>query len=181
MAKITKKDVQPVISKLHLTLQWKKEVRRIVEKEMKDISNSFIKSFMDHPVTKEIKEGPNGSNISGTLGGYSNLFGFIGFHEGDSPIPPLENLFKKYSIRIYSRRGNTTVNIEIPTLQDAYSISPMPWASGRSWARGIEVGISGLGRYLAIDAKFKIRRRNTSVKKSKRGHVYKKRVFVSAI
>ena len=24
----------------------------------------------------------------------------------------------------------------------------MPWATGRSWARGIERGISGLGRYL---------------------------------
>jgi hypothetical protein len=55
MAKITKKDVQPVISKLHLTLQWKKEVRRIVEKEMKDISNSFIKSFMGSPCHKRNK------------------------------------------------------------------------------------------------------------------------------
>jgi|SRR6056300_239995 hypothetical protein len=181
MAKITKKDVQPVISKLHLTLQWKKEVRRIVEKEMKDISNSFIKSFMDHPVTKEIKEGPNGSNISGTLGGYSNLFGFIGFYEGDNPILPLENLLKKYSIRIYSRRGNTTVNIEIPTLQDAYAISPMPWASGRSWARGIEVGISGLGRYLAIDAANSRSGEGIQTSKKVRGGTYTRRGYLSPL
>ena len=26
----------------------------------------------------------------------------------------------------------------------------MPWATGRSWARGIESGISGLGYYLKV-------------------------------
>ena len=55
-------------------------------------------------------------------------------------------------VKVYSRKGNTTVNIEVPTLQEAFAITPMPWASGRSWARGIEVGISGLGQYLAIEA-----------------------------
>ena len=29
-------------------------------------------------------------------------------------------------------------------------LTPMPWAPGRSWARGIERGISGLGYYLKI-------------------------------
>ena len=65
---------------------------------------------------------------------------------------PLENLLRKYAVKVYSRKGNTTVNIEVPTLQEAFAITPMPWASGRSWARGIEVGISGLGQYLAIEA-----------------------------
>ena len=52
--KITKKDIEPTLSALHLTLQWKKEVKRVVEKEMKEISQSFLKAFMQHPVTKEI-------------------------------------------------------------------------------------------------------------------------------
>ena len=29
----------------------------------------------------------------------------------------------------------------------------MPWATGRSWARGIERGISGLGQYLVKSSK----------------------------
>ena len=49
--KITKKDIEPTLSALHLTLQWKKEVKKVAEQEMKEISKSFLKAFMEHPVT----------------------------------------------------------------------------------------------------------------------------------
>lgn len=150
--KIIQKDLDSFIKNLHNTAEWKKEVKRVAEKEMASISKSFIDRFLNHPVTKELMEGPNGSNISGTLGGYSNLFGFIGFYEGENPIDPLLRLLEKYSVTVYGRRGSTVVSVQVPELKDAYQVTPMPWATGRSWARGIEVGISGLGQYLAIDA-----------------------------
>ena len=37
------------------------------------------------------------------------------------------------------------------TAQDIFSITPLPWASGRSWAEGIERGLSGLGYLLRKD------------------------------
>ena len=48
-----------------------------------------------HPVTQEIESGPNGYNQSGTLGGYGNLFSYIGFEEGMSPTEPLRRVLKK--------------------------------------------------------------------------------------
>ncbi len=41
-----------------------------------------------------------------------------------------------------------SIQIEVPTKQEVFGATPMPWATGRSWARGIERGISGLGQYL---------------------------------
>ena len=43
------------------------------------IKNRMIAEFLNHPVTVELKQGIDASNISGTLGGVTNLFSFIGF------------------------------------------------------------------------------------------------------
>jgi hypothetical protein len=43
---------------------------------------------------------------------------------------------------------SSQVMFEIPTTKEIFDMTPMPWATGRSWARGIESGISGLGYYL---------------------------------
>jgi hypothetical protein len=42
--------------------------------------------------------------------------------------------------------------INFPEPKDIFAVTPMPWATGRSWAKGIESGISGLGYYLFIDS-----------------------------
>ena len=39
----------------------------------------------------------------------------------------------------------------------------MPWATGRSWARGIERGISGLGKYLVKDTRVARSRSGTAI------------------
>ena len=41
---------------------------------------------------------------------------------------------------------NFTGNLPLP--EDVFSITPLPWATGRSWAEGIERGLSGLGHLL---------------------------------
>lgn len=108
----------------------------------------MIKEFLDHPVTKEIKDGPEAQNTSNTLGGYGNLFSYIGFYNGEDPIEPILEEFQKSTI-VFSRviDGGALWNIYIPAKEDIWSVSPMPWAEGRSWAKGIETGISGLGQY----------------------------------
>ena len=35
-----------------------------------------LKDFATHPVTRELKAGPDSNNVSGTLGGRGNLFSF---------------------------------------------------------------------------------------------------------
>ena len=40
------------------------------------------------------------------------------------------------------------ITIDFPTAKDIFRVTPLPWATGRSWAQGIETGISGLGYYI---------------------------------
>ena len=127
----------------------KKDIRKEVEKRFNKVKDEMIAEFLAHPVTKEIASGPNGSNTSGTLGGVSNLFAFIGFDSGDQPILPILELLKKTDI-IFKRdwKGRfvgSEFEITLPTREQIFAITPLPYIGGRSWSEGIERGISGLG------------------------------------
>ena len=39
-----------------------------------------------------------------------------------------------------------------PTVLELFAVTPLPWATGRSWLKGIESGISGLGRYMYLES-----------------------------
>ena len=133
-------------------------IRRSYEKQMLNsferIKKAMVKEFLNHPVTEELMAGPKSPNTSGTLNGYGNLFSYIGFYDGDDPIKPVLEEFEKSTI-IFSGliEGGASWKIYIPDKQDIWSASPMPWAIGRSWAKGIETGISGVGYYLYSERK----------------------------
>lgn len=114
------------------------------------MKKQMIKEFLNLPITKEIQGGPSASNISGTLKGYGNLFSFIGFNKTDSPLDPIINLLNQSYIRVgkSNPRGQVLVSIEIPSAKQIFESTPLPWATGISWAQRIEVGMSGLGYYL---------------------------------
>jgi hypothetical protein len=142
-----------------LKKQVPKMIRQPSEKDVlskfKTIKEEMIKEFLNHPVTQEIQDGPTAANTSNTLGGFSNLFAFIGFEESDDPIAPILQLFNSMEI-IYlgeADMGNRFY-INIPETTDVFSVTPMPWAAGRSWAEGIEKGISGLGYLLAKKSQY---------------------------
>lgn len=130
----------------------REHIKKLVKEEFLKIQKVFLKKFDEHPITKEIKIGPTATNKSGTLSGRSgNLFGFIGFPKGSSPIPKLRKILEEYRIKIYSRAGRTYVSVYVPTKEEVFQKTPMPWASGdRSWVKSIESGIPGLSRYLAF-------------------------------
>lgn len=160
------RDVQAAIAK-----QAPKALRRPFEKEFKkrflEIKAEMIKEFLSHPVTVELLAGPSSTNISGTLGGISNLFAFIGFDSSDEPIEPILKMLENMD---YNYSGEAKIGVRyyvnIPEAEDIFKATPLPWASGRSWAKGIETGISGLGFLLrkskgrsgrAIQSKNKVR------------------------
>lgn len=122
---------------------------REVETNIKRVQREMLNEFNNHPITKELEMGPNGQNISGTLGGKGNLFTFIGFSKNEKPT----SIIKEYLMNIhvtYKRmeKGRFIFDIVYPSKQDLFDATPMPWASGRSWLKGIELGMSGLGNYL---------------------------------
>lgn len=130
--------------------EYQKEVKLIIDEQFNKVKQKYIEQFLNHPITQEIKGGIVSANISGTLGNVTNLYSFIGFDEGTDPIGPIEQLLDKSDYRIIFNPNGTdsTVIFDIPTAAQIFEITPMPWAIGRSWARGIETGISGLGYYL---------------------------------
>lgn len=141
----------------------KKEIHaKYVKKEILDISKKaerlkqmMISEFNSHPVTVEIKGGPTAGNYSDTLVGITqgNLFSFIGFEEGSDPISPILEIFNKIKIITNSDYSNSFLNISLPKIEDIWEVTPMPWQEGRSWAKGIESGISGLNYYLYSSSK----------------------------
>jgi hypothetical protein len=148
MARRLPADVQKIIDSQSPKL-LRKDFNDIVQDRFNKIKNELIQEFLNHPVTQEIKAGPNATNISGTLNGKGNLFSFIGFYEGGDPIQDILNILESIEVRfIKDIQSGNQFSINFPEPKDIFSVTPMPWASGRSWARGIESGISGLGFYM---------------------------------
>ena len=124
--------------------------REVFRKKKSDL----LKEFNNHPVTREIDAGPDAGNSSGTLGGYGNLYSFIGFPGGD-PIGAVRDaltnsihLYKTPVIKIWGGgRVAFTFRGTMPDRKDLERAAPMPWEPG-SWLFKIETGISGLGSYL---------------------------------
>ena len=143
-------DWTKMFQELQSDKEYQKQVNSIIDSEFNKIKNNYIQEFINHPITQEIKGGISATNISGTLSGITNLYSFIGFDEGTDPIRPIEDLLNKSNYRIVfnNKATDSTVIFDIPTAAQIFEITPMPWAIGRSWARGIETGISGLGYYL---------------------------------
>lgn len=127
----------------------KEDFDKKIERSFNNIKAEMIRELMNHEITKEISIGVGASNSSNTLGGYGNLFTFIGFESGSSPIDAIKQEFDKTVLRFRTLTDDGPIwNIYLPAPEDIWDVTPMPWAEGRSWAKGIETGISGVGWYL---------------------------------
>jgi hypothetical protein len=121
--------------------------------KFKSIKRVFFEKFEEHKVTQEIRQ--RGTNISETLGGRGNLWGFIGFWEGSDPIGDLKSgldeaiRLRKYG-EVTDKGGELAFEFEvtIPLLSDLKDSAEMPFEGGKSWVHGIENGISGLSHFI---------------------------------
>tara|TARA_R100000700_G_C3179119_1_gene155342 strand:+ start:3033 stop:3611 length:579 start_codon:yes stop_codon:yes gene_type:complete len=150
--------------------QMRRDLQRVATENFKKVKREMIEEFLANPITQEILAGPEGSNISGTLGSVGNLFAFIGFERGEQPISPILTLLEGVTLEYRKPTKNLGMGIifevTLPTAEDIFAVTPLPWASGRSWAEGIERGLSGLGYLLrknkgrsgaAIQSRVKVR------------------------
>jgi len=145
--KINKKRIQEEIFNSRAV---KKMVRDIVQKEVEKEKALFRADFESHPVTQELDGGENASNVSGTLGGYGNLFSFLGFNRGANPTAPVKSLIQKILLdRNVQTSGNSfKIKVNIPSKEEFAAVARLPWEGGRSWLLDVERGISGLGAFL---------------------------------
>jgi hypothetical protein len=127
-----------------------KNKNKDIEKTAQRIKQEMIADFLKHPVTRELSEKNTAQNYSQTLVGYGNLYSFIGFDYPEDPIAPILDLLNATRIDLRFNGNDLFLYIKIPTPDDVWAVTPMPWADGRSWAKGIESGISGLNFYLSV-------------------------------
>jgi hypothetical protein len=118
----------------------------------------MLVEFSQLDITQELSAGSRdpdaASNISGTLGGRGNLFSFIGFSRGSDPATQLkESLDKNITFarpRLTPEFDRIKVQFRVKVNNAAIeSDTPLPFETGRSWAFGIEKGISGFSRFLS--------------------------------
>jgi hypothetical protein len=169
--KVNKKLIQKTIF-TNRTVQNK--AYSIVQKKIEKEKILFKNEFESHPVTQELEAGENASNISGTLGGYGNLFSFLGFSRGASPVSPVKTLIQKIILNkgVRINKNKFIFKLYIPSKDEFGRVSRLPWESGRSWLLDIERGISGLGAYLF--GKFLTSRSGTAIQSN---YNYSKRRF----
>jgi hypothetical protein len=176
-------DVQQAIKRQAPRL-LRKDFKRLVEKDFRKLKQRMIREFLEDPITMEIMAGPSSPNISGSLDGVTNLFAFIGFDQGADPIGPILARLQETHIQFNrlitasSSKMGMEFKVTLPTAEEIFAITPLPWASGRSWAQGIERGLSGLGYLLrknegrsgaAVQSRVKVR-----------GGRFKNRPYISA-
>jgi len=148
------------------------------------VKKQMIEDFLNHPVTIEIAQGPDyKNNESGTLGGYGGLFSFIGFEaDGEDPLKPILEALESTKIEIErATKDGFRYNVILPTPADIFAATPMPWAKGRSWAKGIEKGISGLGYYLNTSYPEGKSGEGVQIRVKLRGGAFKKTKYISAL
>jgi len=151
-----------------------KEAEEVANKTIKVYAEKYLVEIENHPVSEEISEGPAAENISRTLDGEGNLFSFIGFERAERPIEKIKTLIKNNTFIKHkdTKNGIFSFTVFTPSPEEIYQETPMPFEGGKSWAKGIERGISGFSNYLyglifqqsrsgrAIQAENRIRKSN---------------------
>ena len=154
MAKFHTKRFEKEIAKTLRSQAIKEKARIVAEDKVRRAHKEMLQDFDTHPVTREINSGPEGTNLSGTLGGYGNLFSYIGFNKGSQPTTSIRSYLEKQvhvfkEPRVFKVTGGAIYSFRLttPNLETIQAMTPSPWEN-RSWIKGLETGISGLGFYL---------------------------------
>ena len=153
--KVNMKRIMTKVQKKLMGRKYRDQALKKAERHFKKAHGKLMEEFEKHPVTQELKQGPFGGNPSRTLGGYGNLYSFIGF-QGEDPTA-IVSTFLKSKTKLDRRTGAAkkrgkmieyNFRIKLPDMGEIEAMTPMPWENGRSWVRGVERGISGFGFYM---------------------------------
>ena len=152
------------------------------EKKVQEEKQILINSFENHEVTKEIIAGPKANNSSGTLGGYGNLFSFIGFESGSDPISPIKDLLAQIKLNnLKYRDGKFTGTVKYPSQNEIKDVSPLPFEGGKSWVAGIENGISGFTHYIYTRFLSGRSKEGAQIKGEARPSIFRKKKYLNSL
>ncbi len=115
----------------------------------------LMKPIEDHPVSRELEDGPDKS--SSRFLPFGNLFSFFGFVRGTTPVHELKKYFKfivklrsqsQARIAHYQGRFVYEVPVAVPDQRNIDSANPLTWEKGKGWTEAIEKGLSNFSHYL---------------------------------
>ncbi len=145
------------LAELQRALKNNVNVNRILsstEQKRFDLAKSqLLQEFDTHPITIEILEGVEAENLSGTLGGVGNLYTFIGFPNGSTPIQAVREILEVSLLLENPTVDNSQLGFDynfpvyLPT-EELIAATPMPFETGNSWLVGIENGIAGFSNFI---------------------------------
>ena len=122
---------------------------------------TLLEEYDEHPVTKEIAEGPEAKGD--ILPGPGNLFSFLGFFAGTHPEQDLRkylrsniNMLPRAEFAPTDRRFKYQFDVTAPTLQELYDATP-PTENfpSTSWLKSIEKGVGSFAEYVYSLTAFK--------------------------
>jgi hypothetical protein len=169
----------------------KSEARSRAQAVVETEKNKFLTEFENHKVSKEIAGGP--SDPGGILP-KGNLFSFIGFTEGRTPVEEAKEYFNQ-NIRLEPtapvvKRGPIRILlsyfVKTPKIQEINNepeLQMPQWDTG-AWLLKIENGISGLTHYLFKLSGFGPNSESGTGLQSKnivRGILYKPRGYITPL
>ena len=129
----------------------RKNVESRLIKEFEVLKREMLSEFDNHPVTRELEQKTSADPSSFVTVG--SLFGFIGFEKNDEPITIVREMLKTSYIAFIRTKGAIVdFKVYYPSKEELFDATPLPYAAGRSWLKGIETGLSGLGRYLNVES-----------------------------
>ena len=137
----TLKEVQQAVPR---EMAYTKGIKNSIEKKVKEAQKHLLENFEKHPVTIEIASGPQGTNVSGTLGGIGNLFSYIGFSAGDKPLGPIRIMLKQYDIRMHHSKKKSTINFTVPPATEIFRVPLFPGPQGAVGQKELKLGFLDL-------------------------------------
>lgn len=141
--------------KISKSSKYQGTLDNVANKKFKEAKEKLIQDFQSHPVTMEISQGSDAQNLSGTLGGYGNLYTFIGFSGNFNPTTLVREFLRSaIQMKKVPNAGSLNVNysVKVPSLGD-FDVAKMPWEGGNNWVEGVENGISGFSYYMSKASK----------------------------
>jgi hypothetical protein len=141
---------QSINKRVNNSKAFDKAAMNAAQKRLDKAKAELLAQYNEHPVTRELEGGETENNLSGSLGGYGNLFSFMGFSRGSNPAKAVGNFLKSFiSLKRRSKkRGNTReYRVKIPSMED-FDFAQMPWEQGNSWVRAVEIGVTNFSYYM---------------------------------
>jgi hypothetical protein len=180
--KVNPQDLNEILKQLNKQPEYVSFADKTINQEFEKIKAEMLAEFDNHPVTIEIDGGITAQNTSRTLNNITNLYSFIGFEQGDKPTEIVRNIIKQSSYKkIIGNNSIINYIFNIPTAQQIFLATPLPWETGRSWVKGIEEGISGLGYYVRITKNSRSGLGIQSQDQQRKGVRFKNTQYISAL